>query len=422
MVELAGQRGYASVTVARVLARANVSRSAFYKHFAGRDDCFLAALTALQQTLLAQLEQAVASQAPEHAARAAVGALLAFADSRPAAARFLMSEALAGGRAALDARDQGVDEIGRLVADRYQRIPTTTIVPDLPPAIVIGAVQRLLGARLRRGVREHGALLDDLVGWIDSYGMPLQELRWSTRALGPKPARSPLQPRVPLAAPARTRVQLSATRRAEDQRQRIVLATAEVVRREGYRAATVARIVELAGLHRRAFYELFADKEQALMAVQELSFRRAMAATAGAFFSAGSWPERVWRAGRTFTRFLEQNPTLARASLIESHAAGHAAVKGLEDRNLAFTIFLQEGYQHEPRLNEPPELALVAIAATNLETVYRQTRSCGNAAITRLLPHLTYICLGPFLGSAKANSLIDSQLEGEDEFAQRIKA
>jgi hypothetical protein len=158
---------------------------------------------------------------------------------------------------------------------------------------------------------------------------------------------------------------------------------------------------------------LFAGKDEAFMAVQELSFRRTMAVTAGAFFSGASWPERVWEAGRAFTQFIEQNPTLAHASLIDSYTAGPLAVKRLEDRTRAFTIFLQPEYHHEPSLNEPSPLALEAIAATNFEIAYRLARAGAGSAMTGLLPHLTYICLAPFLGSPRANALIDERLEVE---------
>jgi AcrR family transcriptional regulator len=186
-----------------------------------------------------------------------------------------------------------------------------------------------------------------------------------------------------------------------------VLATAEVIAREGYRDATVGQIVKHAGIDRRAFYKQFADKQGAFIAVQELGFRRAMAATAGAFFSRGCWPERVWEAGRTLTQFIEQNPALMGASLIEGHAAGPAAAERLEELTLAFTIFLQEGYEQGRRMNPPPEVALEGIAAMCFEVVYREARGGDEPTIARLVEHLTYVCLAPFLGAGRAGAVVD---------------
>src|SRR5438045_8114907 len=53
------------------------------------------------------------------------------------------------------------------------------------------------------------------------------------------------------------------------QKRRILRATAEVVARAGYRAATVADIVKRAGVSTRTFYELYADKDAALCAVYD---------------------------------------------------------------------------------------------------------------------------------------------------------
>jgi AcrR family transcriptional regulator len=416
MVKLVAEGGSGNATVTRVVADAGVTRSTFYAHFVDGEDCFLAALNATQQTLLAEVEHAVNEQAPERAAGAAVGALLGFADSHPAQARFSIDAALAGGPRLLAARDWAIAKIDRIVMDAYQQVPASTAIPDVSTAMLLGAVGRLLASRLRRGERGHGMLLDDLLGWIDSYAEPLGEHRWRTLRPGPTPARSPSLPAVPLSAPPaipRGRPRRSGTRVAENQRQRILFATAEVVRRKGYRSATVAEITRLAGLDGRVFYRLFAGKEAAFMAVQELSFRRTMAVTAGAFFSVGNWPDCVWEAGRAFTQFVDQNRTLTHASLIESHAAGPLALKRLEDRARAFTIFLQPGYAHEPRLDEPSPLALEAIAAMSFEIAYRQARSDGNAAVARFLPQLAYISLAPFLGSTAANAVIDAQLEAE---------
>jgi AcrR family transcriptional regulator len=416
MVKLASEGGYESATVTRVVAEAGVARGAFYGHFANREDCFLAALGRIQQTLLAEVERAVNEQAPERAAAAAVTGLLGFADSDPAAARFSMNESLAGGPRALAARDRAISELDRVVMHAYQQVHAAAPVPDIATTALLGAVCRLLAPRLRRGERSMRALLDDLLGWIDSYAQPLGEHRWRTLRPEPTPRRSAFLPGVPLRAPPTTpreRGRLSETWVVENQRQRVLFATAEVVSRNGYRAATVAKISRLAGLDGRSFYRLFAGKKEAFMAVQELSFRRTMAVTAGAFFSGGSWPECVWEAGRAFTQFVDQNRTLTHASLIESHAAGPLALKRLEDRARAFTIFLQQGYQHEPRLNEPSPLALEAIAAMSFEIAYRQARSDGNAAVARFLPQLTYVSLAPFLGSTAANAVIDAQLEAE---------
>ncbi len=94
----------------------------------------------------------------EDALTAAVRANVEFASSNPAAARFLMKEALAGGPPALDARDAGIGEIAKSVEKALGSLGGDEEAPDVPAAAVIGAVQRVLASRLRRGERALGDL------------------------------------------------------------------------------------------------------------------------------------------------------------------------------------------------------------------------------------------------------------------------
>jgi AcrR family transcriptional regulator len=67
----------------------------------------------------------------------------------------------------------------------------------------------------------------------------------------------------------RHRHKLSRETVAEAQESRILRATAEAVAEDGYRAVTVADIVRRAGVSTKTFYERFADKDAALLAVYD---------------------------------------------------------------------------------------------------------------------------------------------------------
>jgi AcrR family transcriptional regulator len=196
----------------------------------------------------------------------------------------------------------------------------------------------------------------------------------------------------------------------ENRRLRILFAAAEIAERKGYRAATIAEITERAGVERRSFDRVFADKQELLAAVHELTYEHVMAATAGAFFTEASWPERIWDAEVAFIQSIEQYPTLTHVGFVETHAAGPIAAQRLDELLLAFTFFLQEGYQCEPQGNPPSPLALEAIAATNFEIAYTLTRGIANSTMAGLLPHVTFMSLVPFLGPAEANRFIDQKL------------
>jgi AcrR family transcriptional regulator len=413
MVAVASREGYARASVSAVIAQAGVSRPTFYDYFTDKDDCFLAALADVQERLLGAIRRAVAEQEPQRASHAAIGAVIGFASSEPATARFSINEAMAGGPLALNARDEGIAEIAQVVEAAQERAPAAAAVPDVAAEMLIGGIYRLLAARLRRGEPGICGLLEDLLRWVSSYEQPAGEQRWRTRRAAARPPRSPFLAYAALRAPAPLppgRPRLSAEEVAVNHRQRILFATAEIAEKKGYAATTIAEITKRAGVDGRVFYASFADKQDAFMAVHELGFHQVMAVTAGAFFSGATWPERMWEAGRAFAQFLEENPTIGHVGFVEAYAVGPGAVQRVEDSHIAFTILLQEGYRQEPHAEPPSRLALEAIITTIFEIVYHQARASADLQISGLLGHMTFLCLAPFIGPDAANEFIEQKL------------
>jgi TetR/AcrR family transcriptional regulator len=413
MIAAANRDGYAGASVSAVIGAAGVSRPTFYDYFDDRDDCFVATVVDVHQRLLSEVRTAVADAPPEQAASAAVKALVTFAGTRPADARFLMKEALAGGPIALGARDDGVDETAQVVEDALETVASKARIPDLPIAAMLGATHRLLATRLRRGERVLSGLLEELPAWVDSYAQPAGRRRWATLTPGPAPEPSPFMPRTALRAPPALgpgRPRMTEEEVSENHRQRIMFATSQVVAKKGYSAATVAEITRMAGVDGREFYRLYADKQEAFSAIHELGFQYLMAVTAGAFFAGSSWPERIWEAYRAAMQSVQENPTVAHVGFVESYAVGPRGIQRVEDSRIAFTIFLQEGYRHDLVGPPPSPIALEAILTTIFEIVYREARASPEPQTTALLAHIVHLCLTPFMGSEAANAFIDDKL------------
>lgn len=103
---------------------------------------------------------------------------------------------------------------------------------------------------------------------------------------------------------------------------------------------------------------------------------------------------------------------LTHACVVESHAGGTETETRLQDLIAGFTIFLQEGYEYQPRRGgTPSRVALEAVAQASFEIVYRQVRSSARPDISGLLAHLAHISLTPFVGAAKAGELIEQLTE-----------
>jgi AcrR family transcriptional regulator len=414
MVAVSNRHGPAGATIAAVIKESGISRPSFYEHFRNGHELFVAAIVDLNARLLEQVRESVEQGAPEQALHSAVRATLAFVASRPEGARFLMKETLAGGPDGLDARDAGLAKTAQVVDGALKRAPDSSAIPDLPVAAVLGAIHRLLAARLRRGERALGALERDLLAWIEGYAAPADAQRWRKLKLLAAPARSPylpptaLRPPPPL-PPGRTR--LSEDEIGERQRQLIMFAVAQLVQERGYAAVTVPDIIRAAHVGHPGFHRLFADKQEAFSAVHELGFQYLMATAAGAYFAGSSWPERIWETLRAMTQSIDDTPAFAHVAFVEAYAVGARGIQRVEDSHIAFAIFLQEGYRAQGASETPPsQVALEAIVSTVFEVVYLQARSSFEPKTAGLLAHLVHICVAPFIGVDAANDFLDAQL------------
>jgi AcrR family transcriptional regulator len=412
IVPLVATHDYEHVSVSRLIARAGISRATFYMHFTSREACFLAALTELERHVLAAVTCAIDDRPRQDPAVAAIAALCAFAQKHPAQARVLINAPMAAGPRALAARDHAVDEIAHLVGHARRDAAVDLPTRALPTETLIGTTYRLLGSRLRRGERTHEPAREQLLEWMAAYDDSTAERRWRTLASAKAPVRPPLSTRAPLRpppVPAPGRPRQTTAEMAENHRLRIIFATAQVIQRDGYPAASVAAITRAASLDSRSFYSLFAGRRDAFWALRELGFQHAMAVTAGAFFSAESWPRRIWAAALAFTEFLRQNPTLTHACLTESDAGGPETAQRFEELVAGCTIFLLEGYRYRPgdHGTSPSPATLDAIAMAELEIIYRHVRTSSSSDMARLTGRIAYTCLAPFVGAVRAGELID---------------
>jgi len=418
MVQVANRGGYAAANVSNVIERAGVSRPTFYDYFADRDDCFVAAIADIQQEL-GEAVRAAASQAPaQEAAVAGVEAIVTFASSHPARARFLMSEAMAGGPRALDTRDEGIAQLAAIIAEAERAATAATLAPDLPLEAVVGGIYRMLATRLRRGEPAISRIADELLAWIAGYRTPVGEHRWHTLAPASPAPPSPHVPDVQIQhmpgvlGPGRPRI--SEEEVAEIHRLRILFAVAKLAESKGYTATTIADITKLARVHGSVFYRMFSSKQDAFMAAHEVGVQQVMRVTSGAFFSGETWPERSWEGGRALTQLVEANPLVAHVGFVEAYAVGPGAVQRVEDSHTAFTFFLQEGLVYRDQEHPPSHVAMETIVTSIFEIIYLQARRAGPPVVSPMLPVIEHLWLTPFLGPADADRFIDRRLKGDE--------
>ncbi|HEY3960760.1 MAG TPA: TetR/AcrR family transcriptional regulator [Solirubrobacteraceae bacterium] len=106
------------------------------------------------------------------------------------------------------------------------------------------------------------------------------------------------------------------------QRARLLGAMVEVAAAGGYQGASVSRVVARAGISRRTFYELFAGREECLIAALEQGITLIAAQMGEAYAREDTWREGVRIAVATGLACLDAEPELARACVVEALGAG----------------------------------------------------------------------------------------------------
>ena len=297
---------------------------------------------------MAPLDSAVDWQ---DASRTVVRGLLGALQDDPDAGRLMLVEALAGGGRVRAERERMLALFEVRAHEFLDAAPRDGKALDLPPEMLLGAVRSIVSQQLRTHSEDRMRLLvDDVMGWIESYAVPAGQARWSTGPHTLLPARVGKQwlaaapPALVLQRLPRGRHKLPQAAVERSQRTRIIHGTSEVVVAKGYAAVTVADIVSAAGISRDVFYSHFANKYEAYLAAQEYGTANLFEACAAAYFAGQSWPERVWLALQVLVLAMAGNPALTHLRVVECYAAGTAAIEQTDELKRVAVIFLQEGF------------------------------------------------------------------------------
>jgi AcrR family transcriptional regulator len=376
-VAAVAEKGYEASTVADALKLSGVSRSAFYEHFANKDECLVAAAEALIEPMLAALER-VAEQGgrPE----AIFEQFLVLVESEAAAARVCFIELHAAGAAGEAAADRAVEAMARLVlklnAVTGAAAGNAQLSPELARMLIEG-LRKLIHTRLNRGTEaELRALAPGLWSWLMS--------------VEPPPAA--------LAAPRRQR---SAAARFEGYTpsERIGRAVAVEVAEKGYRGTNTNDIAARAEISLSTFYAHFADKRDAVLAALEMSGAQMMASAVPAARRAGNWQEAVRVLYEAMSSYFVAEPEMAQLALVGVYGAGPAALRR-RDR-----VIDSLAEMLAPAREENPLAAAVsteAVGATVYALMREQVRSKGPQSLPATVPLATYVTLVGFVGAERA--------------------
>jgi AcrR family transcriptional regulator len=423
MTELVGEHGYAATTVADVLARAGVSRKAFYQHFANKQECFFAAYDAIAAAGRSDVQHAYdAAASPAEGAELAIAILFERAMQHPGRVRLTQLEAGVVGQAGIKRRERLMGEYESLLRDMLGIPvgPGTVANPVLRG--IVGGVNGVLNAHMRNDKMEQlPELIPSLVRWaVSYYPPPPPMMRLLTQPAGGG-SRSGLDGGRAPGTLAVDIPSISGGRRGpgngksgrsvshslvvHNQRERILDAVANLVAEQSYAMLTVDGIAERAGVSLQAFYEHFTGKEDAFVVAYELGHAKALSTVERAFLAQSDWRVGIREGLAALLGFLAAEPAFAHLSLVDALTATQHTADRAVDGIAAYAELLIPGAEATPNLVLSPAVTIEAIAGGLLELCLTYVLLGRTERMPELLPRAAYFALAPFTGAEQAGRI-----------------
>jgi AcrR family transcriptional regulator len=195
---------------------------------------------------------------------------------------------------------------------------------------------------------------------------------------------------------------------AQNQRERMLLSTAELVAERGYQKTTIELIAKTARVALSTFYEQFSSKEECFLA----AFDDTVAAAAEVFEELldpdQPWAEQISRALEILLEMVTNEPARARLCIVEAQAAGGESLARYQTMLESVAPKLREGRLHNPRSSRLPDGLEVAIVGGLAWLVHQRLIGDRDEEIKGLLPEMLQVTLTPYVGEVEASRAADA--------------
>jgi AcrR family transcriptional regulator len=395
MVELVAEHGYNGFAVATLAKRAGVSTRDFYRHFAGKEACFLATYDLIVSRSVREILAAAESE-EEWCARLRLG-FLAFAGQiadNPETARLALVEVFAAGAGAVERMQRTNRLFEVLVAKNLALADGGAGLPRLVVKGIVAGGSRVARARLlsehpRRLALDGGELLEWALSFCDEEVVRLRELGVAGAARLPATvAEMPL----------------------EDERTLILAATARLASEEGYATLTVPRVRAVAGVSRRSFDAHFEGVADCFLATLETLSGRTLDTAAPHYLTADDWASGVHRMIVSLCQHLACDATFVNLAFLEAFSPGPEAIQWRNEMIVKLATRLR---REAPPRRQPSELAAEASIGAMWGVIHHFVATDHGAQLPLAAPVLSYLALAPAIGGAAAIETIAAEV-GED--------
>jgi AcrR family transcriptional regulator len=187
-------------------------------------------------------------------------------------------------------------------------------------------------------------------------------------------------------------------------RQAILDGMLEAVGAEGYEHTSVRTVLDRTGVYRQAFYDNFADKDDCYLQAYDAGVRRVEALVVAAAEGEEGWTGQLRAGLGALLDFLDAEPDIGRALVVEVHAAGPEA---LAKRTVAMgrvNSFLDRAREEAGGGESPPPIAGEGIAAGIHAVIHSRLATGGGDGFRQLLPEFMYFAVLPYFGAELASA------------------
>jgi AcrR family transcriptional regulator len=161
---------------------------------------------------------------------------------------------------------------------------------------------------------------------------------------------------------------------ARHQRARLYGGMIESIAQRGYARTTVAHVIGLAGVSRRAFYEQFANKEECFLATYDIVVARSRKLVLEAWSSERGWANRLHASCKSFLDDIVEEPKGAHLVLIDSLGIGCKARERLHLAGNAYERLVAAAFRVSPDTAPLPAIASRAIVGGVRHVVFNRIR------------------------------------------------
>ncbi len=189
---------------------------------------------------------------------------------------------------------------------------------------------------------------------------------------------------------------------AEIQRSRLLAAAVRTVEELGYANATVAHITHRARVSRRTFYELFANREECLIAALESVVDGIRGEIAAAELDGFPWRERIRSGLWTILSFFDREPILARVCVVQALRGSRSVLERREEILAGLAEVVDEGRGESSRGGECPSSTAEGLVGAAFALVYSRLLRGDREPLTGLVGDLMGMIVLPYMGPAVA--------------------